>query len=1025
MIPVSLKIKGLYSFQKEQTIDFTKLTAAGLFGIFGTVGSGKSTILEAISFALYGDTQRMHSRDNRNYNMMNLKSGELSIDFEFINYDGEIYRFEIKGKRHGSDFEKVNSFDRKAYQKVNGTWQPLGAITAEAIIGLSYDNFKRTIIIPQGQFQEFIQLGDKDRVNMLKEIFQLEKYDLLLQTSILEKKNNLQLEHLKGQLSQFEHTNPAIIDAKEVELNDLKTALTVLREGFEKQQSTFKALESIQQQILLLTAKQQSLEDLQTREEEIQKEEQRLNAFILCNSAFKSTLERQIKNNGDVAELGSELKKLHDKLELSLKEYTEKQEDFKAIQEQFSTLDVLKTTLEDWKIIQQIQDKQVAIVSLRERYTKGEELKLKAQVEKDNFQGKITLLKTDIAQKKATLPDLNVLYGLKNWHLQYQTLQQNGIKTNKDILDLQTQIATIHDKIKIIISPQLIAEMDLTKSLQHQQQLLSNLKLKNNQQLQLLRDQQAQLELQAKLEEFTHQLHNHQPCPLCGSEEHPNVLVVEEVLEKQQLNTTGILACEQSLKMIDEALLKIIGWTKEEEILLNGIERAKQVLDNNADELQSHQAKHVWEKDKDLSPETIDGLLKSGQEQQQVIATLEKQLNEEERQLTTKMELLEQYKSVFEIIERELNQKTTERLTLISQLKIIAPEAENLNRDDLSLSIESQSARILFIQKQYEILREAVQDTEKTIGILKSNITGGQERIVKLQAEAAQIQEELNQKLEDTAFGSLDMVKSILDQHIDIPQLQAAIRDFRQQLFKAQTDVTELKAQLEGKTFDVDQYDTLKRTIQQTEHLLDEKNNQYQIEYSRLADLKTAFSAKEKLFEQLEKFSLRDENLRTMKKLFTASGFINFISTAYLQNLCNAANERFYKLTRQQLQLEISEKNEFQVRDFLNEGKLRSIKTLSGGQTFQAALCLALALAESIQQFSKAPRNFFFLDEGFGSQDKHSLQVVFDSLKSLKEDNRIIGIISHVEELQQEIDVYLNLENHHETGSIIKTSWEL
>ena len=74
MIPLKLTIEGLYSYQEKQTIDFTSLTDAGLFGVFGSVGSGKSSILEAITFALYGETERMNKRDNRAYNMMNLKS---------------------------------------------------------------------------------------------------------------------------------------------------------------------------------------------------------------------------------------------------------------------------------------------------------------------------------------------------------------------------------------------------------------------------------------------------------------------------------------------------------------------------------------------------------------------------------------------------------------------------------------------------------------------------------------------------------------------------------------------------------------------------------------------------------------------------------------------------------------------------------------------------------------------------------------------------------------------------------------
>ena len=99
------------------------------------------------------------------------------------------------------------------------------------------------------------------------------------------------------------------------------------------------------------------------------------------------------------------------------------------------------------------------------------------------------------------------------------------------------------------------------------------------------------------------------------------------------------------------------------------------------------------------------------------------------------------------------------------------------------------------------------------------------------------------------------------------------------------------------------------------------------------------------------------------------------------------------------------------------------LKTLSDGQKFQASLALALALADGIQQKLRLDQHFFFIDEGFGSLDKDSLQVVFETLSSLRQEKRCVGVISHVEELQQEIQTYLLIQRT-DSGSHITKSWE-
>ena len=182
MIPEKLTIEGLYSYQERQTIDFNSLMSAGLFGVFGATGSGKSSILEAITFALYGRTERLSSGDSRNYNMLNLKSDRMYIEFDFYNYNNQHYRAVRELKRNSKKFDTVSIPSNHVifYKIENDVITPLENIDAEQLIGMSYDNFKRTIIIPQGQFKEFLELKPTARTEMLKEIFNLKYLPLHL-----------------------------------------------------------------------------------------------------------------------------------------------------------------------------------------------------------------------------------------------------------------------------------------------------------------------------------------------------------------------------------------------------------------------------------------------------------------------------------------------------------------------------------------------------------------------------------------------------------------------------------------------------------------------------------------------------------------------------------------------------------------------------------------------------------------------------------------------------------------------------
>ncbi len=281
----------------------------------------------------------------------------------------------------------------------------------------------------------------------------------------------------------------------------------------------------------------------------------------------------------------------------------------------------------------------------------------------------------------------------------------------------------------------------------------------------------------------------------------------------------------------------------------------------------------------------------------------------------------------------------------------------------------------------------------------------------------------INTKLDASPFQEIETILQILQKPIQIEAIEKEIENHRINIGIIDKEVSELRTQAEGKSFDPLALQALNTTIEDLKNRNEEVIATIGASRRESQTITTKLEEKKNVEEALAALRIRGENIQTLSKLFRSMGFVNYVSFAHLRQLCHVANERFMRLTNGMLQLGVTDEGELLVTDYFNNGRSRSIKTLSGGQTFQAALSLALALADSVHQAAHSKQNFFFIDEGFGSQDKESLRMIFQTLQSLRKENRIVGIISHVEELKTEIEVYLQVAQQGERGSIITESW--
>ncbi len=1025
MIPIKLTINGLFSYQKETVIDFNPLIDSQVFGIFGGVGSGKSALLDAITFALYDKLDRLGSRDGRGYNMMNLQSKELFIDFEFkTGPHDDKYRFTVKTKRNSKNFLDVKSFSRKSYKWVDNSWLPLEVNTAESILGVSYQNFKRTVIIPQGKFQEFLQLGATDRSIMLKEIFNLGKYDLSFKTNQIQKINDNNIATLEGENLRYASIDEKLINEKRIQLKEIESQHNSLHKLTEKLDIEIQNLKEVQQLFEEKIELTKKLNTLESKKEFFNELEFNINLLSTCLIHFKPLLDRKIEVSNEKILSDKNLKSIKISLEQSEKDLVEKQallDKNRLIVDK--KLEIYNEIDEISKIIE-IKKLAKNIVEIDSRMTKGKNMLNSSQKKLDIANTTEKSLKKSLKTLKKEKPDYKILTMIDAWYKQYDVLKQNSKEHKISLESEEKSLNYLEQEFynspilrKAIIDISKIAKDDILPSIQKH---ISD----KNKEITQAKEELIQLKTHLKIEGLSHKLKDGTACPLCGSLEHPQKLV-EGDTDKQILKLESYIAqINKDIEHLQNLKYSYEQYEFKSKEKKKSIDSIKNKIEKSILENDKHLKLFIWKEYKYND--------KSNFEKSYLQANLlEKSIEKEEKELEnieTIIDKLEkdtkQFTSILEDIKREQITDISTKETLEEQIRILELK-KYIDKSPTNLQqIQFEKTRtIKDAEKLNDLLDKDTDNLNTKIGHLKGRYLEEKKQFDSIEKELAQLLAKLTKKHKETNINDIEQVQSILDKSKELESRKSELKDFKTALQNTEFQLSKINKKTEGLEFDKEKYEKKKSTLLNLKLEKDTLQESIGSTKKEIEAIESDLKEKKRIEKELKALNIRRENIKVLTSLFKGKGFVDYISSVYLEQLCNVANSRFYKLTKHQLELELTDKNDFKVIDYLNDAKERSVKTLSGGQTFQASLSLALALAESVQHQSKSKQNFFFLDEGFGTQDKESLQVVFDTIKSLRRENRIVGIISHMEELKSEIDVYLDIHNDIDEGSLISTSY--
>lgn len=653
MRPILLKIKGLNSFIEEQEIEFSKLMEPGLFGIFGPTGSGKTTILDGITLALYGEI----ARKSKNFVNTNCKSASVLFEFQISGAETKRYRVEREFKqdanREGYKTGKCRLSDITGEEPIilADKVTDVNNYCIE-IIGLKSDDFQRTVVLPQGRFSEFLKLEGKKRSEMLERLFRLQPYGDGLTRKLKVKSDEISHKRskLEGQFQTYAEISEDILKDKQQEVEQLK-------EELDKQTMLFK-------DFLIKYEEGKEIWNLQ-----LDKEKQLEQKKMLDFEKDKiSQYERQIESS----EKANKVLPFIQSLEVSIQEKEKKENQLVSIKLERDKSEIRKSEIEEqYRALKQEREETLPVIrqiilGLKEAIDIQQEYgKLRVQQEKNQLLLEQKMkLSQEMTQKEKELREVLLEYaknieGLQEKQKKYEISShvrqqiQTGISLEQQVNMLRAQIQKGEAELKKVLSEkekqeELLGELErilfdngmkIEVNLEEIQRHLFEvrekkkeyseytIKIKENEnelevcakELENIKErkkvllnelEQAKQEKEhAEIENLSFQLRqtlkNGMPCPVCGSVHHeereshqvtPEILLkVKQVYEevekelREQEKKEGILADKQQ-RMQDE-LKQFIDMAKEREDLANSMNQEE--LDKKIELLPNYQPAKV------------------------------------------------------------------------------------------------------------------------------------------------------------------------------------------------------------------------------------------------------------------------------------------------------------------------------------------------------------------------------------------------------------------------------------------------
>lgn len=980
MKPLFLSIEGLQSFQEKQEIDFEKIGRDGLFGIFGPTGSGKSTIIDGMTLALYGNIIRFknnsssESKDYFDIEAINKNSQEAKVNFKF-KVGENIYRVERNykiGKKSGKLSKTAVLFKTENNEeiKIAENYKEIYKEVKENILGLTLEDFTRSVVLPQGNFSQFLKLTGTEKRDMLERIFNLEKYG-----DILSKKANAHKYNLENSLKSLDIELSAI-GFNEEELNKQTEKFEILEKETENLKKEEKELKTEIQEMEEIRTLEENISKFQKQKDELDKNSEyiaELETKKNMAEKFIPVIEKIHKKNDyedRINILNDEIKTDKEKLEQAVKQLEAKKEVYKNLEEKeiFLEKEKEKNYVPQDEFLKASEDYKSSIekesLIEKEENLKKEIQNLKVQKEKlsDDIKNFTDTL-NDLEKEKSEIKDISQdeILNLEKEILQKKSLYENLEKREKELEKIVFNAECLEDKIKNNNSE--LSELEETESL-----YLVNRK-------------------NYFIYEIEKELHEGDICPVCHGVYHK----YSEIEKENSFN-------EEAFEKIQQDIRKI-----------------KSYIQIDCDKLKEYNEKIIEIKNEIKILPSIKNEIENLENQKKMLNKKLKEITDKKNiigeNIKEKTDTLNKNKILSASAESELNSKINSLNDIENRLKEI-PEflfstvelKENLEnikkKNDIFKNTDSQLNELRKEKKD-------IWDTKITVWTDKiknfeTQLIQKEENHKNIKTEYLALSEEINKVLLENKISDLKYINEIEKSIDKISHMKEEIEKHKNDTVYVLKMILDYKEQLKNRNFSKEKFENLAERDKIVNMCL-EKNIRLLGEITKSIEI---FNINKKRAEEIliekEKIEKKLNPAKEMTELLKGRKFLDFLSAGKLQSITRIASETLQRITNGRYRINVDEKSDFSIMDNFNSA-VRKPQSLSGGETFMVSLCLALALANQIQLKGKSKLEFFFLDEGFGTLDSELLEIVFSVLENLKAEGMTVGIITHVEEIKNRV----------------------